>query len=689
MNIRFEKVILHNFLSYGHSEILLNNKGYCLVSGVNNNIADCAVSNGAGKSTWSSAICWALTGQTIQGISTNIKNINIDENLCYVELFFYIDKDFYVIKRFKEPKSDLKIFINNEEKSGKGIRESEAILSQYIPDLTSNLIGSIIILGQGLPYKFTSNTPSGRKEVLEKLSKSDFMIQDIKDRLLKVISKNNLDLREVEDSLLASNTKINLFKTQKEDVEKKLEDLYKPQNFDVDIEQLNINIVNINKSIIAANRDLSEAQTNLNISTITYNNYLSEKNSLIQAETTDFNNFKSEYLSRKNVLNNEYNIQKSNLNSTLTLNKNNLNITYTKEKTIYDLDITKLEKEIRDLKSIKDVCPTCGQKLPHIIKPDTTEKENKVKTLKESLISVTNTYNSKLKKLMNEYQEEESKILKSYNENLAFLDSKYSEAYKEFTLTISEIEKKFEKQLKDTKLEIDNINRSISSLTFDIKTKETNLLNLNSSLNKLKLDKDNYLQKIEESEKLLLSLDNNIKNLDEKILYYNNKKSDISARIEVDNKISTLIKRDFRGFLLSNVINFIDSKCKEYCKDIFGNSNLDFILNGNNIEISYLGKSFENLSGGEKQKVDLIIQFSIRDMMSQYLDFSSNILILDEIFDQLDTLGCNNLLNLISNKLNDIESTFIISHRANELAIPYDCEMVIIKDNNGISKVKE
>ena len=73
--------------------------------------------------------------------------------------------------------------------------------------------------------------------------------------------------------------------------------------------------------------------------------------------------------------------------------------------------------------------------------------------------------------------------------------------------------------------------------------------------------------------------------------------------------------------------------------------------------------------------------------MSEYLQFSSNILILDEIFDNLDGIGCNNVINLISRKLNDVESLFIISHHASELEISYDCEMVIEKDSNGISRV--
>ena len=110
-------------------------------------------------------------------------------------------------------------------------------------------------------------------------------------------------------------------------------------------------------------------------------------------------------------------------------------------------------------------------------------------------------------------------------------------------------------------------------------------------------------------------------------------------------------------------------------------------LDGNNIFIGYCNKAYEVLSGGEKQKVDLIVQFAIRDMMSQFLNFTSNIIVLDEIFDNLDYIGCQRVLDLISNKLNDLDSIFIITHHENELDIPVDKTITIIKDINGVSKL--
>ena len=77
--LNFKKVILHNFGSYGHAEVDLENKGICLVSGRNNYKKDNALSNGSGKSFLWSGICYALTGETISGLKSNLKNINAEE----------------------------------------------------------------------------------------------------------------------------------------------------------------------------------------------------------------------------------------------------------------------------------------------------------------------------------------------------------------------------------------------------------------------------------------------------------------------------------------------------------------------------------------------------------------------------------------------------------------------------------
>ena len=145
--------------------------------------------------------------------------------------------------------------------------------------------------------------------------------------------------------------------------------------------------------------------------------------------------------------------------------------------------------------------------------------------------------------------------------------------------------------------------------------------------------------------------------------------------------------REFRGYLLTNVISYINKKAKDYSRDIFKTDKIELTLDGNNINISYDDKMYENLSGGEQRKVDIICQLSLRDMLSQFSDFHSNVLILDEVFENLDYTGCQSVIDTISKKLTDVESLFIVTHRS-DLMLPTDSSLTIIKDEKGISRIQ-
>ena len=112
-------------------------------------------------------------------------------------------------------------------------------------------------------------------------------------------------------------------------------------------------------------------------------------------------------------------------------------------------------------------------------------------------------------------------------------------------------------------------------------------------------------------------------------------------------------------------------------------------LNGNNIDISFNGKEYEDLSGGERQKVDIVMQLSIRKMLCSYLNISANMLVLDEVFDNLDSVGCQKVIDLITSELSDIDTVFIVSHHASELNIPYDKKIMVVKDKSAVSKLYE
>ena len=80
----------------------------------------------------------------------------------------------------------------------------------------------------------------------------------------------------------------------------------------------------------------------------------------------------------------------------------------------------------------------------------------------------------------------------------------------------------------------------------------------------------------------------------------------------------------------------------------------------------------------------MIIQLSLRDMLCQFLNFRSNIIAFDEIFDNMDSEGCDKIINLISKKLNDVGSVFIVTHHQ-DLNIPNDNIITVVKQENGVS----
>lgn len=621
MNIKFLNLKLTNFLAFGNADIALNDLGYVLVSGINNNPDDMAKSNGSGKSSLWEAVVWCLTGETVRGTKQVVNRYTTDGTS--VELDFKIDNDTYKIIRYKDHKefgTNLKIYINNIDKSGKGVRDTVKLLEQYLPDITASFLGSVIILGQGLPQRFSNNTPSGRKEVLERLSKSDFMIEDIKEKLSNRKTDLNLEIRKYEDLLLSLESKKATYVEQLSKLETSLSELT-PKDWDTEITNLKKELKQI--ELIKYNKEeaLSNAQYNVQV--------VNEQISKLESE------FSAYQLKAANELHDK----------TEPIVQKKLQANFEKQQ---------LYKEIQDAKNIRDICPTCGQKIPDVHVIDTTEMEAKYKHFDE--------------------------LIENYSCQIQELKAEYCKAEEVFESSQKESRNNLNTALKSYHQEITDFHAELKKLTNDITS-------YNTQLAKLIADKDTFEEKQITLKNSIGEVEHAIEHLIEEILYNNIERDNKRNHLEVVNKLLTIATRDFRGFLLSEIINYINTRAKEYSRIIFETDKIDFVLDGNNINISYCDKQYENLSGGEKQKVDLIIQFSIRDMLSQFLNFSSNILVADEIFDNCDSVGCQKILDMISTKLTDVESIFIVTHHENELMIPYDTRLVIIKGANGISEI--
>lgn len=619
--LNFKKVILHNFGSYGHAETDLENKGICLVSGRNLYKKDNALSNGSGKSFLWSGICYALTGETISGLKSNLKNINSGEDsTSYVTVDFISDKDSYTITRYIAPKSDLKIIKNDVDISGKGIRESEKKLGEVLPDLTKDLIASTIIIGQGMPNKFSSFSPSGRKDLLEKLTKSDFMVEDIRQRVNTRMAELQRQVRDCEDNLLIHKTQNKSIESNLKVKEAELTKAVKP-DFTAQLAEICAVLTEIRQkaestSVTIAEKD--KAYTEIN----------AELLKILESSNAETSEEKEAYEAAFRA--------------------------HVTEKSQKEAEIKSLNATIAKLKAVKDTCPTCGQKLPGASKPDYSAHEVTLELTTAEL----------------------AEIIKKINE----INAKHSEYQ-------AQIKLKYSATLESLKTQLTTISAEKTKLQQELQALTTQGAEYTEKYNKISYDQENWDKYYNRLQTEITSLQEEWSKNNSLILILETNKQDINEHLSVVKKMETLTKRDFRGYLLENIIKYIDQTAKDYCEIVFKTCDLEVYLDGNALDISYCGKMFDNLSGGEKQRVDLILQFAIRNMLNAYLNTSSNILVLDEITDFLDRQSCKAIMTLIEKELTTIESVFVVSHHATELELPIDSEIKVVKNEDGISEI--
>jgi len=97
--------------------------------------------------------------------------------------------------------------------------------------------------------------------------------------------------------------------------------------------------------------------------------------------------------------------------------------------------------------------------------------------------------------------------------------------------------------------------------------------------------------------------------------------------------------------------------------------------------------TYDSFSEGEKQRIDLALLFTWRQVAKMKNSISTNLLILDETFDSsLDEAGIENLMKII-HTLGDDTNVFIISHKGDMLEGKFDSKIEFIKDKN-FSKMK-
>ena len=244
-----------------------------------------------------------------------------------------------------------------------------------------------------------------------------------------------------------------------------------------------------------------------------------------------------------------------------------------------------------------------------------------------------------------------------------------------------------EDNFKEVENEIKALQEVISSVN-----EKTNIINSNnreiSSLNQSNKDLKSYLEEevsadLTEARTELEKLTTNKENLLEEKLKVNEQfnYNGVIAEMLRDTGIKTKIIKQY--------LPAINKLVNQYLQvlDFFVHFNLDENFNETIRSRHRDDFTYDSFSEGEKQRIDLSLLFTWRQIAKMKNSVATNLLILDETFDSsLDHDGIENLLKIL-HTLDDDTNTFIISHKGDILDGKFQSKIEFIKDKN-FSKIK-
>ena len=231
--------------------------------------------------------------------------------------------------------------------------------------------------------------------------------------------------------------------------------------------------------------------------------------------------------------------------------------------------------------------------------------------------------------------------------------------------TIVQIEN--EKQALDARLkEIGNIKKEISDLTDNINSLKNEIASNERYAQRLELEKADVSQKVGnievEKEKLrdlakeTLTVVKERGDLHETSHYY-----DIAAILLKDSGIKTKIIKQYLPAINKLVNKFLTAM------DFFVQFTLDEKFD-ESIKSRYRDDfSYASFSEGEKQRIDLALLFTWRTIARLKNSASTNLLILDEVFDSSLDNSATDLVMMLLNTIGEETNVWVISHKGDQL----------------------
>lgn len=649
MNIKFREIDIENFRSIDRAHIVLENQGIVIVKGINE-YEDNASSNGSGKSSIFEAIIYALFEETSAGEKDVANKIN-NRGFC-INLKLQIDGiDYTIVRESKNgSKSIVVLYKGDVDISARNKTDTNKMILDLL-GINKNIFLDSVFLSQSVSTNLASLSPTQRKERLEILTNTDVTINKFKEMLKE--QQNKFESLCVDDEMMINKLQGNKdsLQTQKHDVEIKLDQIQeqiRQRNLLGNVDDIEEQISKLQQKVMEYNTQIDEYDINILPS---IEKQIEDK----RLEGEDNRNKKSDLERQLNDKRVEYNNMQ-------------LNVTNTKSRATYlASDNIRIQQQIEDIKN-SDRCPTCGRKYEdcdeEFIKHTVEEYNKDVNNNKEEIDKI-NLDVSELNKQLDNIKNEGLEL----NKQIEQIDELVQRNNDEVKIIENERKEKLQNK-QYLQQEKDTTNKDIDSL----RNKKEKILSFKVG------NKDEF-------EQMLQQIDENIKQIDEDILT-RQQQLDINNDYVGSIKHSLqLITKEFRVYLLQNSIVYLNNLLKTYSTKLFSNERdiIHIVQDDTKLNIRLGDSTYESLSGGEKTRVNIALLLAQKSLASAIGNISCNIIILDEVLGYCDSQAEENVINLITSELEDLESIYMISHK--EIPIGYDTEIIVTKNKQGLSTV--
>ena len=634
--MQISELHIENFLSYEQASLSLQDRGLLLIEGENR---DQGGSNGAGKSSLFDAICWALFGKIHRPNIRGDDILRTGARSTSVSVVLSSDGRRIEVSRYRrDPKHQNGLFltIDGEDSRGSSVADTQARIQKLIQlDWPTWL--SVVLFPQGA-HGIASWSDAEQKTVLDSVLNLE-RFRQARSRAMHWLEKSEsrfsqLDIRVREINAALSQLERQIKETQKAIDNYELERKEKVQSAEervVELEQQDPGDASpIQQRIEQLQKQIDTSRRNdlYNVIEQVENKIrlLREENGAEQA--------------RYNMLRQELRAQK----------------------------IIDPEEELK----LHEDCPSCGQRLPD------EAREKLYSTFSERAFE----------------QRERAEAVKDQITQIATaMDERDSELLKLQDLlmqsrqTLSDTSS-FDDRLREAETELASHQQRVSLWL-------TNLNNARQSVTAIKGEMNPYtglLKQLEAQQEALqqelASKQKELSPLEDEIHYLR------FWRDGFGNK-------GVKSLLMSTVTPFLNERANLYMGELSNDQAHIQIRTQKQLKsgefrdqlsfgVSYplTGSNYAGKSGGEQRRADLAILFALGDLATNRSSAPVGLRLLDEVFESLDALGCEQVVTLLNRYVVPKCGTCLVMSHNDSIKALFEKRIKVVKER-GISRIEE